>query len=257
MRVRMTRRAAVAGLVAVASLPAGAAPAQAAPGDAAAHGAELDLDLPDRDAVTAGPFAAASADGPAEGPSASVDLPGVLETGVITTAASRDDKTGGAHSRAATADVRLDLVQAVTGPISARLVEATCDATQKGVAGGTELVGLDLGRLGALDAEPAPNTALDLDLAGVDVARLVLNEQTRDADGGLTVNAVRLTLLGGALGSPGSGDLVVSAATCGPAGPPIPSASGAGLWPALGLPALVGVPAAAAGLRRRRAPGVV
>lgn len=256
MRVRNTRRAVVAVLVAAASLSVGSAPAQAAPGDAAAYGAELDLTLLGRDAVDAGPFAASAADGPTSGTFASVDLPGVLAAGVLDTSASRDDKTGGVHARAATADVRLDLLRAATGGVTAELVEATCDATQRGVEGRTRLVGLNSGRLGAVDSEPAPNTAVDVDLAGVDVARLVLNEQVRNGDGSLTVNAVRLTLLGGVAGSLGTGDLVVSSATCGPAGLPIPMASGAGLWPALGLLALACAPVAAC-LRRRPALGTV
>lgn len=251
MRVRMTRRAAVAGLVAVAALVVGAAPASAAPGDASAYGVKLDLSLFGSDAVSAGPFAAADANGPTSNTFAGVDLPDVLRTGVITASASRDDDTGGVHSRASTADVRLDLLQSITGGVSAELVEARCDATQTGVTGKSELVGLDLGRLGAVDVEPAPDTTADVDLLGVDIAKIVFNEQVRNADGSLTVNALHVTLLGGVLGSLGTGDLVVSSATCGPAGLPIPMASGAGLWIGLGLLALFGVPVAAVALRRR------
>ncbi|MCE6993384.1 choice-of-anchor P family protein [Saccharothrix sp. S26] len=251
MRVRMTRRAAVAGLVAVAALVVSAAPASAAPGDASAHGAKLALSLLGRDAVSAGPFAAAAADGPTTSTFASVDRPGVLRTGVLDASASRDDKTGGVSSWASTADVRLDLLATVTGGLSAQLAEAECAATQKGVMGKAKLAGLDLGRLGDVDAEPAPNTAIDVDLLGVDIARVVFNEQVRNADGSLTVNAVHVTLIGGVLGSLGSGDLVISSATCGPAGLPIPMASGAGLWIGLGLLALFGVPVGAAALRRR------
>ncbi|WP_158846517.1 choice-of-anchor P family protein [Saccharothrix deserti] len=252
MRVRMTRRAAAVGLVAVAALVVGAAPASAAPGDASAHGARLDLSLLGGNAVSSGPFAAADANGPTSNTFAGVDLPSALKTGVINASASRDDKTGGVHSTASTADVRLDLLETVTGVVSADLVEARCAATQKGLTGKSELAGLELGRLGEVDAEPAPNTTVDVDLLGVDIAKLVFNEQIRNADGSLTVNALHLTLIGGALGSIGSGDLVLSSATCGPAGLPIPMASGAGLWIGLGLLALFGAPVAAAAIRRRR-----
>lgn len=249
MHVRMTRRAAVVGLVAVASLVVGAAPASAAPGDAAADGVRLDLSLPAGDAVSAGPFAAADADGPASDTFEGVDVPAVLKTGVLDTSASMDHKTGGVHSRASAADVRLDLLESATGGVSADLVEAGCAATQKGLTGTSKLVGLDLGRLGTVDADPAPDSTLDVDLLGVDIAKLVLNEQIRDDDGGLTVNALHLTLLGGSLGT---GDLVLSSATCGPAGLPVPPASGAGLWIALGLLAVFGTPVAVAAIRRRR-----
>lgn len=250
MRVRMTG---LAGLTALAALLAGATPASAAPGDASAYGAKLELSLLGGNAVSAGPFAAADANGPTTGTFAAVDVPGVLKTGVLDTSATRDDKTGGVHSRAVTADVRLDLLASVTGAITAKAVEARCDATQKGVTGGTKLVGLALGKLGTVDAEPAPNTVVDVDLAGVDIAKLVFNEQIRHKDGSLTVNAVHLTLIGGVLGALGSGDLVLSSARCGPAGLPIPMASGAGLWLGLGLLGLVAVPAGAVALIRRRA----
>jgi hypothetical protein len=251
MRLPMTRRAAVAGLVAVATLVLGSTPASAAPGDASARGATLDLSLLGRDAVSTGPFAAADANGPTTGTFATVDVPEVLRTGVLNASASRDDRTGGVGSWASTADVRLDLLATATGGVTADLVEAECAATQKGVMGKSELVGLDLGRLGEVGVEPAPNTTLDVDLLGVDVAEVVLNEQIRNADGSLTVNALHVRLIGGAATSVGAGDLVVSSVTCGPAGLPIPMASGAGLWVGLGLLALFGVPVGASALRRR------
>ncbi|MER5263554.1 choice-of-anchor P family protein [Actinosynnema sp. NPDC002837] len=244
MRVPMTCRASTAGLVAVAALVVGAAPASAAPGDASARGARLDLSLTGRDAVSAGPFAAADADGPTTATFAGVDLPDALKTGVINASASRDDKTGGVGSRASAADVRLDLLSTAT--VSAELVEAECAATQKGLTGQTQFVGLDLGRLDWVGARPAPNTTVDVDLAEV-----VLNEQVRNADGSLTVNAVHVTLSGA---SGPVGDLVLSSATCGPAGLPIPAASGAGLWIGLGLLALSGVPLGVVALRRRHEP---
>ncbi|MFE2757069.1 choice-of-anchor P family protein [Actinosynnema sp. NPDC059335] len=244
----MTRLAPAAGLVAVAAMLLGAAPASAAPGDASSYGARLDLALPVGGAVTAGPFAAATADGPTTNTFAGLDVPQVVKSGVLTTSASRDDKTGAVTSRASTADVRLDLLRLALGDVSAELVEAECSATQKGVTGTSTLAGLHLGRLGGLEAEPAANTTVDVDLLGVDVAKLVLNEQVRNPDGSLTVNAFHLTLTGGELGG---GDLVLSSATCGPAGLPIPMASGAGLWIGLGLLALFGVPVGAVALRRR------
>ncbi|NUT99406.1 MAG: hypothetical protein HOY78_46105 [Saccharothrix sp.] len=250
MRVRMTG---LAGLVAVAALLAATPPASAAPGDASAHGAGLELSLLGGNAVSAGPFAAADANGPTTGTFAAADVPGVLKTGVLDTSATRDDKTGGVHSRAVTVDLRLDLLASATGVVTAEVVEARCDATQKGVEGRSKLAGVQLGKLGSLDAEPAPNTVLDVDLVGVDIAKVVFNEQIRNRDGSLTVNAIHVTLIGGVLGALGSGDLVVSSATCGPAGLPIPMASGAGLWLGLGLLALVAAPVGAAFLRRRRA----
>ncbi|WP_329787470.1 choice-of-anchor P family protein [Lentzea sp. DG1S-22] len=248
MRVRMTG---LAGVIAIAALLVGAAPASAAPGDASAYGAKLDVTLLGSPAVNAEPFAAATASGPTQNTFAGVDLTGVLETGVINASASRDENSGGVHSRASTADVRVDLLSGVTGKISAELAEAECTATQKGLAGKAELAGVDLGELGRVDAEPAAGTKLDVQLAGVKIAEVVFNEQVKNADGSLTVNAIHIRLLQGVLGSIGTGDVIISSATCGPAGLPIPMASGAGLWIGLGLLGVVAAPVAFVALRRR------
>ena len=56
-----------------------------------------------------------------------------------------------------------------------------------------------------------------------------------------------------AVGALGSGDVIISSATCGPAGLPIPMASGAGLWIGLGLLGAIAVPVGAIAIRRRRA----
>ncbi|GAA3674052.1 hypothetical protein C8D88_111305 [Lentzea atacamensis] len=248
MRVRMTG---LAGVVAIAALLAGAAPASAAPGDASAYGAKLSVTLLGNPAVNAEPFAAANANGPTQNTFAGVDLTGILKTGVINASASRDDKSGGVYSRASTADVRVDLLSKVTGKISAELVEAECTATQKGLAGKSKLAGVNLGKLGQVNADPAANTVLDVQLAGIKIAEVIFNEQIKNNDGSLTVNAIHIKLLQGKLGSIGTGDVIISSATCGPAGLPIPMASGAGLWIGLGLLGVVAAPVAFVALRRR------
>jgi hypothetical protein len=241
----------LAGVAAIAALLAGAAPASAAPGDASARGAKLTVTLLGGPAVNAGPFAAADANGQPQNTFAGVDLTGVLRTGVINASASRDESSGGVRSRASTADVRVDLLSKVTGKISAELVEAECTATQKGLAGRSKLTGVNLGKLGQVNADPAPNTVLNVELAGVKIAEVVFNEQLKNSDGSLTVNAVHIRLLQGVLGSIGTGDVIISSATCGPAGLPIPMASGAGLWIGLGLLGAAAAPVAFLALRRR------
>lgn len=248
MRVRMTG---LAGVIAIAALLVGAAPASAAPGDASAYGARLNVTLLGNPAVNAEPFAAANANGPTQNTFIGVDLTGILKTGVINASASRDEKSGGVYSRASTADVRVDLLSKVTGKISAELVEAECTATQKGLAGKSKLAGVNLGKLGQVDADPAVNTKLDVQLAGIKIAEVIFNEQIKNNDGSLTVNAIHIKLLQGVLGSIGTGDVIISSATCGPAGLPIPMASGAGLWIGLGLLGVVAAPVAFVALRRR------
>ncbi|WP_306463201.1 choice-of-anchor P family protein [Solihabitans fulvus] len=262
--MRITRRGGLVGLAAVAALLVGASPASAAPGDASAYAAKIQVTLLGQPAVTAGPFAEAKADGPTANSLATVHLPGILDTGVLNASASRDDQTGAVQSKASTADVRLTVLGALgaegagtrqgvgNNTVGAQLIEAECHATQQGVAGSTKLVGVDLGSLGSVDATPAANTTIQVSALGVDVARIVFNEQIHNADGSLTVNAVHVTLLGGVLGSIGSGDVILSSATCGPAGLPIPMASGAGLWLGLGLLGIAAAPAAVVINRRRR-----
>src|SRR5882757_1206847 len=103
------------------------------------------------------------------------------------------------------------------------------------------------------DVTPAPNTTVDVKLPAVgNVAKLILNEQIHNPDGSLTVNAVHLHLLGGhGIGAIGGGDVIISSATCGPAGLPMPVASGAGLWIGLGLLGVIAVPVAITARRRR------
>jgi hypothetical protein len=252
MRVRMTG---LAGVIAIAALLVGAAPASAAPGDASAYGARLNVTLLGNPAVNAEPFAAANANGPTQNTFLGVDLTGILKTGVINASASRDEKSGGVYSRASTADVRIDLLSKVTGKISAELVEAECQATQKGLAGKSKLAGVNLGKLGQVNADPAANTTLNVELAGIKIAEVIFNEQIKNKDGSLTVNAIHVKLLQGVLGSIGTGDVIISSATCGPAGLPIPMASGAGLWIGLGLLGVVAAPVAFVALRRRASLG--
>jgi hypothetical protein len=143
---------------------------------------------------------------------------------------------------------------AAIGKVGAKVIAAKCVATQSGEHGEATLADATLGKLGALDANPRPDTSISIKIPGAgNVATLILNEQIHHKDGSLTVDALHLHLLGGGYaGALGSGDVIISSATCGPAGLPIPMASGAGLWIGLGLLGAVGLPAGATVLRRRR-----
>jgi hypothetical protein len=253
MRLRIARRGGVLALAAVAALLAGVAPASAAPGDGSAYGAHVNVTLLGTPAVNVGPLAAASTAGPTTNTLASASVPGVLTTGVINTSAVLDSSTGAVTAEASTANVALPLLAAV-GKVGATLVDAKCVATQSGITGTTTLAGVSLGKLGTVSATPAPNTTIQVALPVVgNVATLTFNEQIHNSDGSLTVNAIHLHLLGGgAVGTLGSGDVIISSATCGPAALPIPMASGAGLWIGLGLLAAIAVPTATVIVRRRR-----
>jgi len=252
MRSRLLRGGGLLAVAVATALLAGAAPAAAAPGDASAYGATVDVKSLGAEVVKAGPFAQAKASGPTADTYRQVNVHGVLTTGVINTAASRNEQTGAVQSSASTADVRLPLVQQALGSVYVKVIEAKCSAVQKGVSGSSTLAEANLGRLGDIPVAPPPNTTRVVNVGATPVATVILNEQIHNQDGSLTVNGLHVKLLGGALNQLGSGDIVVSSATCGPAGPPIPLASGAGMWIAFGLLAAVALPAGVWALRNRR-----
>jgi hypothetical protein len=159
----------------------------------------------------------------------------------MTTSAVHDEATGEVNASASTADVKIAL-GALGGTVG--LIQAKCTATQSGITGMSWLANVDLAGI-TLPLDPGPNTKIDL----LGLATLVLNEQIMNPDGSLTVNAFHLTVnvLGVA-----SGEIIISSATCGPATPPIPLASGAGLWISLGLLGLAAIPISRAIIRHRR-----
>ncbi|GLY41320.1 hypothetical protein Amsp01_073430 [Amycolatopsis sp. NBRC 101858] len=253
MKSSLVRRGGLLAAVVASVVLAGAAPASAAPGDGSAYGVKVDVTLLGQPAVKVGPLAAASTAGPTTSTVASATAAGILTAGVITAEAKRDDNSGAVTAKATTADVGLPLLKAALGNVGVKSVEAVCTATQEGVKGSSTLADAKLGSIGAVDANPAPNTQIKVAIGVVNVATIILNEQIKNDDGSLTVNALHVKLLGGVVGALGSGDVIVSSATCGPAAPPMPLASGAGLWIGLGLLGAIAVPVGTRILRRRSA----
>jgi hypothetical protein len=237
--MRFVRRGGAVGAIVVASLVVGAMPASAAPGDGSAYAAKVTVTLLGAAAVNVGPLAPSSTAGPTSNSVASINAAGVLTTGVATTSATLDDQTGVVHAEAEIAGVGLAAVL-LGGKIDT--VKAVCDATQAGVTGSTTLAGVKIPGV-SVSATPAPNTTVQLP-----ALKIVFNEQIPGGDGSLTVNAVHITL------NPlvGTGDIVLSQAKCGPAAPPVPLASGLGLWIGLGLLGLIAIPASAMVIRKHR-----
>jgi hypothetical protein len=252
MKTHLLRRGGLLAAVVAGVVLIGAAPASAAPGDGSAYGVSVNVTLLGAQAVQAGPLAAASTNGPTSNSLAKVDLPTILTAGVINTEAKRDDQSGAVTAKASTADVGLPLLKAALGNVGAKVIEADCTATQKGVQGSSTFANANLGSLGDIPVTPAANTTLKVGLGAINVATVILNEQIKHSDGSLTVNAVHVKLLGGALGALGSGDVIISSATCGPAGLPVPLASGVGMWVGLGLLGAIAVPVGTRVVRKRR-----
>jgi len=262
MHMRTVRRGGLIGLVAAASLVAGALPASAAAGDGSAYGLSAEIEVLGHPLVSIDPTPVANADGPTEASLATIEVPGLLRTGVLNASAAHDEMTGQVDSAASVANI--EFLGHLAGSIG--LVEVDCTAVEAGVSLSTRLVDVDLGNIGPLLENPAPNTVIEIgfdDLldgaplpdpgttTGV-LARLIINEQINNGDGSKTVNGLRIELLAEPLGR---GEIVVSSATCGPASLPVPLASGAGLWISLGLIGLAVVPVAVV-LRRRQAGAV-
>src|SRR5947208_7668745 len=237
MGFRTARRGALIGLAAAGAVLCGALPALAAPGDASAYAIKVDATVAGV-GVSVGPLAAANTSGPTHNSLVGMPLNPVLVAKVLNTVATRDDATGVVHASASVADVDLNALDGVGGDLKITAVKAVCDATQTGTTGATTLAGVSLPYgLPSPSVTPAANSVIELSYTDpvtatkYNVAKLVLNEQIHNPDGSLTVNAVHLTLLGvdaPGVGTLAKGNVIISSATCGPAAPPVPLASGTG-----------------------------
>jgi hypothetical protein len=241
---RLARRAgltALTGVAAAVAMLAAAMPASAAPGDGSAYAAKVNVTLLGSPAVSVGPLSPSDTNGPTHAALATITVPGILTTGAVTSNATLDENTGVVHSDASIAGAKVTLGLA---KITAGVIQSHCDATQSGVTGDATLANVAIPGV-QVPVDPAPNTTINV----LNLLTIVFNEQISHGDGSLTVNAIHIKL--NAL--VGSGDVILSSSTCGPAAPPMPMASGAGLWVGLGLLGLIAVPAGSAVLRKRRA----
>lgn len=242
MRMRFVRRGGAIGAVVAAALVLGAMPASAAPGDGSAFAAQVSVTLLGAPAVNVGPLAPSSTSGSPSASLASIDAAGLVTAGVVNTSATLDEATGvvTAHADLANVGLALGTALGLTGTIEA--VAADCQATQAGVTGSSTLAGVQIAGI-SVPVNPPPNTGVDIGLA-----KVVFNEQIMNPDGSLTVNAIHIY----ANAVAATADIILAQARCGPAAPPVPLASGAGLWLGLGLLALAAVPAGAYVIRKRR-----
>jgi hypothetical protein len=246
MRLGIVRGGGFAGIVAATALVVWAVPASAAPGDGSAYAANVAVTLLGKPGTSVGPLARTSTPlggGTDDAAVAKLDVPGVATAGALTSKSTLDMGTGNVRAEAKIVDASV-----VLAGLRAEAVTATCEATQQGVAGAAELVGLVLPGGDQVPVKPDANTTIDLG-----VAKVVLNEHIANADGSTTINAVHITFNAVVA----AGDVVLSSASCGPAAPPIPLASGSGLWLGLGVTGLAVGAASALVLRRRRVAQVV
>jgi hypothetical protein len=227
-----------------ASLVAGAILATAGP--AAAAGPNMSDGAAATGLITIDPVAPASFPGTSPATVASLDVAGLLTTGIVT------DTADATTASSTIADVRATLT-AVAGLRAAAVTSSCAFDTNAGTVSGTSSI--TNGRVTlvgaaniALAADPAPNTTVDVSLAGLDIATVTLNRQVRAADGTLTVDAIYVQLLNS------TQTLTIGTSTCNAASvAPVPVLPGMALpigRGALGVLGLGGVGFAVA--RRRR-----
>jgi hypothetical protein len=146
-----------------------------------------------------------------------VSLGALGGVGAVDTSAHGDTNAGTSSATSHIADVAL--LQPLGVPafqgITASAVDASCsDNAPAAPTGSTTLTNAFLGSTQAIDISPAANDVL-VNLPNL--VRIVLNEQTTDSNGTLTVNAIHITLgTNGALG-----ELVIGHVTCGPNTPAV------------------------------------
>jgi hypothetical protein len=213
---RMRMRGAVVAVMAAAfavGLTAAPATAEVTAMSGGASGVQVDVTLLGiHTTLAATPNVTLPADGNAGVPVMSsvltVNLPGVLTTGVLNASTVGDDlnsDTGYATSNASVADVNV-----IAGLVSADVVASTCTANRDGVTGSTTLTDASVTGIGDLAVSPSPNTKITL--AGV--ATITLNEQTvtdtPDGVNAITVNAIHVHLEGVLA----SGDIYIGRSVC-------------------------------------------
>ena len=223
----MRFNARIAGLTAAVTLTGGAiagvaapvASASAAPGTGHAYGASAAVTLlpgvlgQGGLTVDTGLLARSSTAGPTTASVADVPLRGIIHARAITSSSESNSTDGTVKGYAAILDATLPVLgTAVGGTPSARVLRARCTSTTTQVTGASQIVGLDLGRLGTIPISGEPNQTIEVP----QIAKIVLNEQHRDSDGSLTVTALHVSLLGGTLTNAlGHGDIRLASVTCG------------------------------------------
>lgn len=171
---------------------------------------------------------------------------GPINAKVLQAATSGNPSTGTSSAGAGVAGVAVNLGGLAT--LNAGAVQATCTATPNGATGSASVANLSATIANLLPTalnvpiNPAPNTTVAIP----GIASITLNEQSTDANGVLTVNAIHVTGLNGALAN-----VVIGHAQCGGA-PATQAVSMVNPGVAAGAVALAGVGGVVA-LRRRKA----
>jgi hypothetical protein len=222
-----------------ASLVAGVIMATAGP--AAAAGPNASDGAAATGLITLAPVAPASFPGTSPATVASVNVAGLLTTGVVTDTADATDASSTIANVAAT-------LSAVATVRAAAVTSSCTFDTNTGTVTGTS--GITNGRVAlvglaniALDANAAPNTTVSVP----GIATITLNRQTTAADGTLTVDAIYVDLLGD------TQTITIGTSTCNAASvAPVPVLPGMSLPIGLGALGVLGLGGVGFVVARRR-----
>lgn len=215
-------RGIVALLAAAVIVPVGAGSSQAITGtvDSSSFGISTNISLLTLPVTNTPPTpVAAYPAGPPTANVASVNAQNAASTGAVTASADGDPLADTASAHAEVANLSLLGGLPALNVTSSGVVGSSCvtDGTAAGTSATATVTGLNIPGVASIPTTPAVNQTINIGLLGVNIARIVLNEQTTSTAGGLrkiTVNALHLTLLGGVLGAVGSGDIIVGHSEC-------------------------------------------
>lgn len=232
----------VSGLVkaaASASLVAGAILATAGP--AAAAGPNASDGAAATGLITLAPVAPASFPGTSPATVASVNVAGLLTTGIITDTADATD----ASSTIATVDATLSTLAAVRA--SAVTSSCTFDTNTGTVTGTSSITNGRVALVGAANIALAANAAPNTTVSVPGIATITLNRQTTAPDGTLTVDAIYVDLLGD------TQTITIGTSTCNAASvAPVPVLPGMALPIGLGALGVLGLGGVGFAVARRR-----
>nr|WP_042197603.1 choice-of-anchor P family protein [Kibdelosporangium sp. MJ126-NF4]CEL23065.1 hypothetical protein [Kibdelosporangium sp. MJ126-NF4]CTQ90203.1 hypothetical protein [Kibdelosporangium sp. MJ126-NF4] len=252
---KVVRGGSLVAVAVAAAVLANAAPAAAATPAGSADALTVDIRLSNGviPVGQVGPLAQSNTTGPTSNQIVNVDIPLLVAGGSGTTHSTQDAATGAVHSDAQMGDVKLRILDTLTGnppPLPSqytiKAVESHCDSTTAGFTGDSKLSDVKLGPLPIPVAFP-PNTRIGIPTLG----EAIFNEQIMLPDGRFSVTALHVTF-GGPVAPITSGDVWLARSICGPASPPVPMASGAGLWIGLGLLGMIAIPVGSKIVRSRR-----
>lgn len=162
---------------------------------------------------------------------------GPFASSATLTATTAGDPSTGTSSASATVE-QLGVTLPLGNSIALTGINSTCNATPTGATGSGTIATGRVTLLGLPGINLAANAGKNTTVSVPGVATIVLNQQSTDTNGVLTVNALHITLLGGA-----GANIIIGQAKCGGA-PPVninptpmisaPVAAGAGATAAIG-----------------------